>query len=160
MRLVSGGGGGQRRIGTRPALRMDHLVPLITSPFGTKECAMLVLSRKLQEKIRIGENVTITVLQVKGRHVKLGIDAPRNVRVIRTELPQEITVETSDNTETSEPETERDTPATDVLKTGETQDITPSTKPAGKPVVIGRRFRIVTPSQGAHRHAVAAVAIG
>lgn len=115
---------------------------------------MLVLSRKLQEKIRIGENVTITVLQVKGRQVKLGIDAPRNVRVIRTELPQEITVETA------EPETKRDTPATDVLKTGESQDITPSTKPASKPVVIGRRFRIVTPSSGANRHAVAAVAIG
>ena len=121
---------------------------------------MLVLSRKLQEKIRIGENVTITVLQVKGRHVKLGIDAPRNVRVIRTELPQEITVETADTTDTAEPETERDTPATDVVKTGEVQDITPSTKPANKPVVIGRRFRIVTPSNGAKRHAVAAVAIG
>lgn len=121
---------------------------------------MLVLSRKLQEKIRIGENVTITVLQVKGRQVRLGIDAPRNVRVVRTELPQEITVETTDTTKTAEPDAERDTPATDVLNTGETQDITPSKKPAGKPVIIGRRFRIVTPSKGANRQAVAAVAIG
>ena len=122
---------------------------------------MLVLSRKLQEKIQIGENVTITVLQVKGRHVRLGIDAPRNVRVLRNELPREITIETSDtSTETVETDTERDTPATDVLQGSETQDVTPSKPITGKPLVIGRRFRIVSPTNGANRHAVAAVAIG
>ena len=49
---------------------------------------MLVLTRKHQEKIQIGENVTITILKVKGRTVRLGIEAPRQVRVVRGELPR------------------------------------------------------------------------
>lgn len=48
---------------------------------------MLVLTRKSQEKIQIGENITITILRVKGQAVRVGIDAPRDVRVIRSELP-------------------------------------------------------------------------
>ena len=47
---------------------------------------MLVLSRKLQEEILIGDNVKITVLKVKGNTVRLGIEAPRSVRVVRGEL--------------------------------------------------------------------------
>lgn len=47
---------------------------------------MLVLTRKYQEKIRIGDNITITVLRAKGKAVRLGIEAPSNVRVIRGEL--------------------------------------------------------------------------
>lgn len=50
---------------------------------------MLVLTRKLQEQIRIGDNVTITVLRVKGQAVRIGIEAPRDVRVVRGELPRE-----------------------------------------------------------------------
>ncbi len=49
---------------------------------------MLVLTRKHQEKIQIGENVTITILKVKGRTVRLGIEAPRQVKVVRGELPR------------------------------------------------------------------------
>lgn len=48
---------------------------------------MLVLTRKLQERICIGENITVTVLRVKGQQVRIGIEAPRDVRVIRGELP-------------------------------------------------------------------------
>lgn len=48
---------------------------------------MLVLTRKLQEQIRIGDNVTITVLRVKGNTVRIGIEAPRETRVVRGELP-------------------------------------------------------------------------
>lgn len=47
---------------------------------------MLVLCRKSQEKIQIGENIVITVLQIKGNTVRLGIEAPRDVHVLRTEL--------------------------------------------------------------------------
>jgi carbon storage regulator len=47
---------------------------------------MLVLTRKLQEKIRIGDQVTITVLRMKGKAVRLGIEAPPNVTVMRGEL--------------------------------------------------------------------------
>lgn len=47
---------------------------------------MLVLTRKLDETIRIGDQISITVLQVRGRTVKIGITAPREVRVLRGEL--------------------------------------------------------------------------
>ena len=47
---------------------------------------MLVLTRKYQEKIKIGDNITITVLRMKGKAVRLGIEAPTNVPVIRGEL--------------------------------------------------------------------------
>jgi len=47
---------------------------------------MLVLSRKLHEEIHIGNDITITVLQVKGRVIRLGIEAPRDIRIIRGEL--------------------------------------------------------------------------
>jgi carbon storage regulator len=61
---------------------------------------MLVLTRKYQEKIRIGENITITVLRTKGKAVRLGIEAPSNVPVIRGELSfehaSEEVVETAD----------------------------------------------------------------
>src|SRR5689334_8217689 len=48
--------------------------------------SMLVLTRKYQEKIRIGNNITITVLRTKGKAVRLGIEAPSDVPVIRGEL--------------------------------------------------------------------------
>jgi len=47
---------------------------------------MLVLTRKLEQQIQIGEGITVTVLEVKGNTVKLGIAAPREVRVLRAEL--------------------------------------------------------------------------
>jgi len=47
---------------------------------------MLVLTRKQNEKIRIGENITITVIRMKGKGVRLGIEAPKNVNVLRGEL--------------------------------------------------------------------------
>ncbi len=47
---------------------------------------MLVLTRKLDEKIQIGDNITITLIRVQGNTVRIGIDAPRDIRVIRAEL--------------------------------------------------------------------------
>ncbi len=47
---------------------------------------MLVLTRKQQEEIHIGNNVTITILRIKGQSVRIGINAPKDVRVIRGEL--------------------------------------------------------------------------
>lgn len=47
---------------------------------------MLVLTRKLEQQIQIGEGITVTVLSVKGNTVKLGIKAPSDVRVLRGEL--------------------------------------------------------------------------
>jgi carbon storage regulator CsrA len=54
---------------------------------------MLVLTRKLQEKITIAGNITVTVLRVKGQTVRIGIEAPREIRVVRGELPMEATAE-------------------------------------------------------------------
>ena len=53
---------------------------------------MLVLTRKTQEQIQIGNNIKITILQVKGQAVRIGIEAPRDVRVLRGEL-QTVEVE-------------------------------------------------------------------
>ena len=47
---------------------------------------MLVLSRKQGESLRIGDNITVTVLEVRGRVSKLGIEAPADVRILRGEL--------------------------------------------------------------------------
>jgi carbon storage regulator len=47
---------------------------------------MLVLSRKLGEKICIGENICITVVDIDRGKIRLGIEAPRNVPVFRQEL--------------------------------------------------------------------------
>lgn len=51
---------------------------------------MLVLTRKQNEKIRIGPSITITVLRMKGKAVRLGIEAPQDVSVIRGELCFEL----------------------------------------------------------------------
>jgi carbon storage regulator CsrA len=48
---------------------------------------MLVLTRKVQQQIRIGDDITVTILQVKGNTIRVGIEAPREVRVVRGELP-------------------------------------------------------------------------
>lgn len=47
---------------------------------------MLVLSRKQKESIHISDNVVVTVLEIRGNRVRLGIDAPRGVPVHRTEV--------------------------------------------------------------------------
>jgi len=49
---------------------------------------MLVLSRKLNETIVIGDNIRVTLLGIDGDKIKLGADAPRDVKVNREELQQ------------------------------------------------------------------------
>lgn len=51
---------------------------------------MLVLTRKVNESIMIGDEVKITVVEVKGDQVKLGITAPRHIAVHREEVYEEI----------------------------------------------------------------------
>ena len=55
---------------------------------------MLVLTRKLGENIRIGDSVKITVLEVRSGQVKLGIEAPPEVKVHREEIYVRIQEET------------------------------------------------------------------
>ncbi len=47
---------------------------------------MLVLSRKVGERIMIGDDVWVTVVEVLGNRVRLGIDAPRSKQVLRSEI--------------------------------------------------------------------------
>lgn len=51
---------------------------------------MLILSRKTNEKICIGENITLTIIEVRGDQVKIGVDAPKDVKVFRHEVFQAI----------------------------------------------------------------------
>lgn len=50
---------------------------------------MLVLSRKTGERLVIGDNVVITIVRIQGDKVRIGIEAPSDVRVIREELKPE-----------------------------------------------------------------------
>lgn len=51
---------------------------------------MLVLTRKLGESIRIGDDIEILVVSVKGDQIKLGINAPKNIEIHRKEVYLEI----------------------------------------------------------------------
>ena len=47
---------------------------------------MLILARKIDEKIKIGNDITITLISVQGDQVKIGVEAPKNVKVFRQEV--------------------------------------------------------------------------
>jgi carbon storage regulator len=51
---------------------------------------VLILTRRAGEKLVIGENVTVTVLSVKGNQIRIGIEAPHDVSVNREEIHQRI----------------------------------------------------------------------
>ena len=51
---------------------------------------MLTLTRKLGESIRIGDDIVVIVKEIKGKQVRIGIEAPRDVYVCREELFQKI----------------------------------------------------------------------
>ena len=54
---------------------------------------MLILTRRLGEGIQIGEGITVTVVDVKGKHVKIGITAPNEVPIYREEIYEKIQAE-------------------------------------------------------------------
>jgi len=54
---------------------------------------MLVLTRKREQKIRIGKDVVITILKVQGEQVSVGIEAPKSLSIVREELLTEKEVE-------------------------------------------------------------------
>jgi len=51
---------------------------------------MLVISRKIDEKIKIGEDIEIIILGIDKNQVKIGIEAPKNISIIRSELLENI----------------------------------------------------------------------
>ena len=60
---------------------------------------MLVLSRRQSESIRIGNNITVTVLAVRGNQVRLGIHAPEDVSIHREEIYYRIKGYVSDSSQ-------------------------------------------------------------
>jgi carbon storage regulator len=56
----------------------------------TGKLEMLILTRRMGESLVIGDNITITVLGVKGNQARLGVDAPRDVSVHREEILNRI----------------------------------------------------------------------
>lgn len=47
---------------------------------------MLILTRRIEEKILIGDDIVLSVLDIEGNRVKLGLEAPRNVAILREEV--------------------------------------------------------------------------
>lgn len=56
---------------------------------------MLILTRRVGETLVIGDDVTVTVLSVRGNQVRIGVNAPKNVTVHREEIYQRIQAEKS-----------------------------------------------------------------
>jgi len=54
---------------------------------------MLVLTRKIGESIRIGDNITVKIVELDSRQVKLGIEAPKSIAVNREEIYKRIQAE-------------------------------------------------------------------
>ena len=54
---------------------------------------MLALTRKIGEKIVIGDNIVLTVVDVKGDSVRIGVDAPKEVKIYRGEIYDSIVAE-------------------------------------------------------------------
>lgn len=76
---------------------MHYLVTLslfqkaeIQTTTSTKGFIMLVLTRKEGEKLVIGDNIVVTINRIAGNRVAIGIDAPREVSIVRGELKPEV----------------------------------------------------------------------
>lgn len=74
---------------------------------------MLVLTRKVEEQIKIGDNITVKVLDVDGGSVRIGIDAPKDIVILRMEVFEQVRKE---NIESAAKEVIEVTDAVEMLK--------------------------------------------
>ena len=61
---------------------------------------MLVLTRKLNEKIRVGDDIIVTIIQIDKGSVKIGFEAPENVAIYRNEVYEKIQSQAGSDGET------------------------------------------------------------
>ena len=54
---------------------------------------MLILSRKISEKVMIGEEISVSIIEIRGDQVRIGVDAPKTVKVFRKEVFDAILAE-------------------------------------------------------------------
>ena len=54
---------------------------------------MLILSRKIDEKIMIGDDISVSIIEIRGDQVRIGVDAPKTVKVFRQEVFDAIKAE-------------------------------------------------------------------
>jgi carbon storage regulator len=62
---------------------------------------VLVLTRRLNQSIQIGDDITITIVEVRGDQVRLGIDAPRSTAIYRAEVLSQIQQENTSASQSS-----------------------------------------------------------
>jgi carbon storage regulator len=67
---------------------------------------MLILSRKIEEEIKIGDTITIKVLGIHEGQVRIGIDAPKDLKIFRSEIYQLIQKENADAAKVTKSEVE------------------------------------------------------
>ena len=109
---------------------------------------MLVLTRKQNEKIRIGDSITVTVLRMKGKGVRLGIEAPQDVNVIRGELCFELSDDEKDDQSTDKgSETSRTSQRRAKPSFGKSRDVANSWAQREKvsPTAVGAGFGCTSP---------------
>lgn len=58
---------------------------------------MLILTRRIGETLMVGDDITVTVLEVNGKQVRLGVNAPKHVAVHREEIYTRIQTETQED---------------------------------------------------------------
>lgn len=115
---------------------------------------MLVLTRKADEQILIGDEIKITLVRVRGNSVRIGIDAPKNIRVVRGELAARDASEASDPLVTREEVFAR--PEAQPKYTGATNRIAPPAKNSMSVSSSGQRETDnchASSSDAAHNHA-------
>jgi len=54
---------------------------------------MLILSRKINEKVVIGDDISVSIIEIRGDQVRIGIDAPKKIKVFRQEVYDAIKAE-------------------------------------------------------------------
>ena len=74
-------------------LRTIQYVPPFWVQKPLRQIDMLILTRKLGEAIAIGDDIWVTVVDIQGRQIRLGIDAPKSLPVYRAEIYERIKTE-------------------------------------------------------------------